>query len=610
MGISLISGIVIAIIFFLSQVYYFLGTRGKLNEVQGFFPENYKYELLDSESKQIANVNKKNFPELHKLIEELNDYVASTKGTTDFSIIQNKTERELNALSDEATSKISFPTYIGLMGTFAGVFLGLVFFSFGIEAGGTDLPIAQLIHGVLVSMSTSFLGLFLTTWNTSHSAAVFKEEERRKNSFYEFIQNKLMPTLDTSMVVALNKLHETVNLMQPTFSGVLQNFKEAFAESTKAFGSDFKESVDVLKSSVQVMGGNMTLINENIAGQKELIKELQGKEFMKTLKLFIQTGEYFNQLSKNIQNASLYVTQISGATTGLIDAQKSYTSSLKVPSDLITGIENLLNRVKRFEQSMNEIGEKIKKDDIWGAEFSKMIKKHSESISRNSQQIDVYLESSGNKIDKIFQGQERKMEVLSAGYQRSLDTFYEKVDEILKQQEKDLQTRHKEFGRKLEEVFNFEDVHSGFESLNRLNTIEKEITALKAQFESVFKKDDVQNQLINIRKLQDIQETLEKIKSAIEKQNKNSGQSSSVSIQQPIRVQERNDYPYAKTATRVTAEPSQQHTNNQNYDNQSNKSSTKEDENRPNNRGNNTSNYDQEPNGVPIWKKLFPWIKD
>ena len=110
-----------------------------------------------------------------------------------------------------------------------------------------------------------------------------------------------------------------------------------------------------------------------------------------------------------------------------------------------------------------------------------------------------------------------------------MEGFYDEMNKILDNQAKDLKQKHDEFARKLDEVFNFDDVHDEFESLKKLNTISNELTQLRAQFETIFKEDDVQNQYINIRKLQSIQEALDKIKDAIEEQFKkiNSGLNSS-----------------------------------------------------------------------------------
>lgn len=617
-------GLVLAIIFFAIQLFFFIKTLCQLCGLKKFFPSEPKYHIKEVNGRfRIEDINEKEFPRLYRLIEELNKYIKNTRGTTDFAIIQNKTERVLNTLIEDATSKVSFPTYFGLMGTFAGVFLGLLLFNSGINLEDTNLPITSLINGVLVSMSTSFIGLLLTTINNAISSSALKEVDNRKNDFYDFLQNELMPTLDTSMVVALNRLHDTVNLMQPSFTAVIDQFKSAFQTSTQAFGQDFRNSVSELRASVEVMRSGMDSINENIRGQQELLQTIQSRHFIETLSAFVDTANYFNRVVGDLNEVSGYVRQISSSTESLVQAQNSYNENLSVPTQLFNEINSLLNRVKRFEQSMNEIGEKINKNHIWGMEFANTLKLHTDKIAQNSRQIEVYLDSSSTKIDRIFKGQEAKMQTLSERYTRALQSFYDNIESLLTRQEADLRTRHDEFARKLDEAFNFDDVHDEFESLLKLNEISSELTQLRAQFETIFKKDDVQNQLINIRKLQDIVATLDTIKASIDKhyKNINVGQNNAkntkdtgTSIQQqgqrPANISDGSN-PYVKEAKRVVADTSKGtpvSPNEHNDQNTGNNRGTFIDTNKPKNENgdNRGTTIDED---VPIWKRMFPWLK-
>ena len=157
--------------------------------------------------------------ELKNLIDDINAYIKKSKGTVAFSIIQNKTERRISMLYEIATSKLSFPTHIGLMGTFAGVFIGLIMFLVGTMAAGgiTDSSIQSLITGVLVSMITSCCGIWLLIRSHRLASDATNRIDQDKNSFYEWIQNELMPTVDVSMVEAIGKLHETIGQFEPTF---------------------------------------------------------------------------------------------------------------------------------------------------------------------------------------------------------------------------------------------------------------------------------------------------------------------------------------------------------------------------------------------------------
>lgn len=106
--------IFIAISIGLVQLLVFLQTWKKLKIVRNFFNKNRDYAVSDSEEgatlfPYIAEQNS----HLYNLIKEINEYTHKNRGTTDFSIIQNKTEQKINVLYEDAISRITFPTYIG-----------------------------------------------------------------------------------------------------------------------------------------------------------------------------------------------------------------------------------------------------------------------------------------------------------------------------------------------------------------------------------------------------------------------------------------------------------------------------------------------------------------
>ena len=184
---------VVLVIFACVQVYYCYGNFTKLKAVKTFFNRTKDYEVFGEDEN--AQLNAYVAPEnssLHKLIIELNKYTKKNHGTTDFSIIQNKTERKIEVAYEEATSRLAFPIYIGLMGTFLGVFMGLLFFNIDLSHstdGITDGAISNLIKGVLVSMSTSFFGLLLSTWSNHYASTVRHDVDQDKSEFFEFVQN-------------------------------------------------------------------------------------------------------------------------------------------------------------------------------------------------------------------------------------------------------------------------------------------------------------------------------------------------------------------------------------------------------------------------------------
>ena len=208
MDFSLIISLFVTAGFLIWQLCVYIRNRKAAKRMQDFFlaDSTSDYSLSEEQDgKKFINCSSaindmSGSTSLPKLIGELNKYIRQNVGTTDFAVIQNKTERFTETIYENSTSNLSMPTYIGLMGTFSGVFLGLVIFSYNILGLDDDGKIQGLIHGVIVSMLTSLAGLIFTTSSNHEAAAAKKIMDERKNVFYDFIQNELMPSLGTSVV--------------------------------------------------------------------------------------------------------------------------------------------------------------------------------------------------------------------------------------------------------------------------------------------------------------------------------------------------------------------------------------------------------------------------
>ena len=153
--------IISVVVFFIClglQIKYFNDTKFYRNKFRNFFSKNSEYAV------HIVGTNNDQYPQLtyvgidnsdlNDLLREINTYLYKTKGTSDYEFIRNKVERKLNMRNDQSTVHLAFPTYLGLMGTFLGVFLGILTFILGFDETGSisDDSIRNLLIGVLVSM--------------------------------------------------------------------------------------------------------------------------------------------------------------------------------------------------------------------------------------------------------------------------------------------------------------------------------------------------------------------------------------------------------------------------------------------------------------------------
>ena len=519
----IVSWIVSAIAFvvcFFFQWRYFKETARFRKLFSGFFDktEDYGTEKKSTENgediTQLKPVGKRG-SDLNVLIKEINHYVMKTKGTTDFAVIQNKVERKLNMRYDQSVAKLSFPTYFGLMGTFLGVFMGVFMFILGFDTAGgiSDTSIKNLLIGVLVSMSTSLVGLFLTTWNNARAGEARKKIEEDKNEFYDFVQTELMPELDVSMVAAITKLHETVDRFEPAFDKIINRFQTTFDNCTKAFGDSFEDKVLVVANAVDVMGENMDKINENIGLQKKLIDTFKSGELVQGLDRYIEASNNFVSITQSLNKFEEARRMMLAATQEAINIQNTYSDSLKIPREVAVRINQILDRIKDFEESINRIGGVMNRREILGNDVVNAIEDQLKGISKKGKIADKYLEMADGRLENLYAQQTKVISEMNRRYKEALEGHMDGFEKMIEQQTKDLEKRHAEFMNAIEEKLNIEVIRQEFINLGKLKDIDGKIADVSKR---VLTSDDIQIAVKNA--IQPLNQELEEIKKDLKKQ--------------------------------------------------------------------------------------------
>ncbi len=522
-----VSWIVSAIAFvvcFIFQLRYFKETSRFRDLFSGFFDksEDYGTEEKSTENGETVTQLKpvgKTSSDLNVLIEEINHYVMKTKGTTDFAVIQNKVERKLNMRYDQSVAKLSFPTYIGLMGTFLGVFMGIFMFILGFDTAGgiSDTSIKNLLIGVLVSMSTSLVGLFLTTWNNARAGEARKKIEEDKNEFYDFVQTELMPTLDVSMVAAITKLHETVDRFEPAFDRVINRFQDTFDTCTKAFGDSFEKNVRAVANAVDVMGKNMDKINENIDLQKKLIDTFKSGELVQGLDRYIEASNNFVSITQSLNKFEEARRMMLAATQEAINLQNAYSDSLQVPREVAVRINQILDRIKEFEENVNRVGGMMNRREILGNDVVNAIEDQLKGISKKGKIADKYLEMADGRLEDLYAQQTKVISEMNRRYKEALEGHMEGFEKMMERQTEELEKRHDEFMKAIEERLSIEDVRQEFVNLGKLKDIDGKMAEVSKRVPT---SDEIQKAVQKAMQdaVQPIQKELDEMKKDFRKQ--------------------------------------------------------------------------------------------
>ena len=481
--------VLIAIGFICWQYRVCSGNFKSLDILRRFFSKKEAYATLERISDDITSKQKNTIvlkdvsepdAELHNLIRDINEYIEKSKGTVAFSIIQNKTERRISMLYEIATSKLSFPTQIGLMGTFLGVFLGLFMFLIGTTKYGqiTDDAINSLIFGVLVSMATSFSGILLLILSHSKASKVTNQIDRDKNEFYEWVQNELMPSVDVSMVEAIGKLHETIGQFEPTFSGVINRFKDAFKDVTGAFGDDFRLSVQIVKESVDQMGDNIDKINHNIDLQTELLGTIRSKELITGMDAFVEASKKFGEITGSLDQFERARRLMLIAAQEAINIQKDYNESLQIPKQVAADINSILDRITNFEKNIEGLGANIAQTQLVGSKLVEQIKENIIAI-RDKQKVAEYMVSLTNEqLGDFFNEQKNILSNVLEKYNIALDDYLEDYVKMLDRLKQEYEDRKKDFVVAIDKKLSIDDIKNEFTNLRKLGVIVEKLDKL------------------------------------------------------------------------------------------------------------------------------------
>ncbi|MEJ8755556.1 hypothetical protein WG947_00995 [Pontibacter sp. H259] len=293
-----------------------------------------------------------------KIIKNTNEYLKRNKGAAaDFDILKDVSERYSEALDAEVQSTVTTPLYIGLLGTFSGVIIGLsslIWSGFTADEGSaagsfiTDQNIPSFLFGVMIAMAGSFCGLLLTLMGNHDLKNARSIRDRRQNDYYTFLQTHLLPKLNSDMAASLSNL-----------KSVLDSFNKDFLD--KVLG--FRPIVDTL--------------TENISTQKEFIEKLDKIGFTQMANANLQVFDKMKESEQLFRNFMQY--------------QVALNESVQKGAELTHTISDVLGRLTSLQEGFDKV--------------PGYLQKHDESIQRQVNffgQHERELDDIGSRIEQYF----------------------------------------------------------------------------------------------------------------------------------------------------------------------------------------------------------------
>ena len=499
--IALAVSLIVTCLFARLQWYFYISNKRMIASLCDFFLDDaadYKTERHD-EICLVSLADEASYSSLNTLIKEINLYVRKSIGTADFNIIQNKAERKIESLYEHATAELSFPTYIGLMGTFTGTFIGLV----GFLASGSDLSdenkVTNLIAGVLVSMATSLFGLVLTT-HSNHIAALSKKQlDDQKNCFLDFIQLELIPQLQTTVKTLqqtmegfVPKFDVVISNFERTFSGVISRFKDTFDECTNNFGTEFRANTSLISKTVATLNDSIGNITSNVENQRKLLEELRSEKMFETLQQFVDAAETFQLSTHTIEEYNTLLSNLMATTQQVIVKQDEFSKSLQIPQELVLRLNSLLDRITTFEQNVNAVGENIAQAEMLGNKELALIQRHLESLDEKKKLADRFLDTSNDELQTIFLQQGKLVKAIFDNYQQQLEDERNELSSFVRETLQIISKKKADLLNHLENAFDVSRVNAMFSHLKTLPEISEKLSDVE---QTIVKEKDLKQQL-------------------------------------------------------------------------------------------------------------------
>ena len=346
---SLLIIFVIAII--LLQIVLFIKTGRLISNLKKVLSGDFSTGTTVAEDVTVIRYKTDDKDKVSENIEtSINTYLRKNKGAvSDFNLIKDIVERNCDTLEAEITSQTPLPLYLGLMGTVAGIILGL--FAITLSGGFSNIEnvIEILMSDVAIAMIASFMGIGFTTLTLWKSKQCKVTVEANKNRFYTWIQTNLLPVISKSAVSAITLLQQNLTRFNDSFTGTVDRLEEKLGDVGDVYESQIEilekiEAIDVKRMAVAnvkvlaALDGSMGSLDRfsqymsNVTEYLTAVRELNGKldEHLERTETLGVVSDFYKKQMKEIE---LRQDAIKSAVLSVDNVMKSAFATLQSNSE-------------------------------------------------------------------------------------------------------------------------------------------------------------------------------------------------------------------------------------------------------------------------------------
>lgn len=231
--------------------------------------------------------------------------------------------------------------------------------------------------------------------------------------------------------------------------------------------------------AVSAMGENMDKINTNIQYQKELIQTMKSEEVAKGMERYITASNGFVSITQSLNKFEEARRMMLAATQESINLQNAYADSLKIPREVAVRINQILDRIKDFEDSINHLGDQISRREILGNDVVNKIQEQISAIGKKQNIADSYIETADGNLKDLFNEQAGAIKDLNNRYKLAIENHILGFEQMIQAQTKELGKRHSAFTDAIEKRLSIEDIRTEFVNLEKLKDINEQLDDLK-----------------------------------------------------------------------------------------------------------------------------------
>jgi biopolymer transport protein ExbB/TolQ len=357
------------VIILLIQFYQYSQNKRKINNLQDVYPDQglVIVEIEEAEGLKLISPNN-NFNEAFLgILAATNLYLQKNRGTAaDFNILKDISERESDALENDIESNIALPLYVGLLGTFLGVIIGLIQIAF--FTGINDASIQSFLGGVLIGMAASACGLFLTTLGNYYFKQAKLHRDRNKNNYYTFLQAELLPSLASDMASSLLSLKNNLD----------------------AFNQEFSQNISSFK-------GTVAGITENLSLQKDFLEMLQKGGYQQIVQANV---EVFDRIEKSMPVLDKFIRSIEEASALTEQSKASFAA-----------IKQIMDDLKGFREGIHGLGRYIQEND--------------NLLEKQVRYLNAYIQTAGQATDSMGKHFDKVDDAITRFVEKRIQTLME-----------------------------------------------------------------------------------------------------------------------------------------------------------------------------------------